>query len=173
MRSVPFERRIATRLAELLGKPIPDDPGVAREALEGLLRQLQASRVVAERQASASRGLAAALPMVEHDIVLRTSPELRELRNRAEALRHQVWAARLRADQIVWNLGHWQRSVQEREDEQSTTADTDCGPETGLDLASLPGVARMQSMLDEFALVRGHTDRIGHSESMREADGER
>jgi hypothetical protein len=147
------------RLVEVLGGPVPADPAEAAKALRERTVELKDAAKRSERAASVIPALVAAIAEADHDIVLRTSPELRRLQDRGEALRLRKHRARAGADRVVVNLAHWQHTI------ESGTSSQRPSPapreEDEFRAEDLPQVSRMKAMLDEFKRVRYGTDRIG------------
>lgn len=147
-----------SRLVAALGGPVPADPKTAARALREQTAALNEDAKRAERKASLIPSLLAAVAEVEHDIALRTSPGLRRLQDRGEALRLRKHRARASADRVVVNLAHWQHVISSGTSSQPRST----GPEEEPTIVEeMPTMVRMQEMLDRFRDVRFGTDRIG------------
>lgn len=147
------------QVAALLDGPLPADLAAARRVLQAARAQLRARRRAAERQVGLLAAVDAETATVEHDIVIRSSPRLRENQQRVEALRLRTHRARHQADSTMWNITHWSDMVRRR-----TSANDHCEPEepdADDDILLLPSVIRMRQMIDHFVEVRRRTDRVG------------
>lgn len=150
------------RLSELLGEPVPDDAALAERRLRARIRELDDERRRHDRVAATLVAVLAALSHAEHDITMRSSPELRTMQERAESLRLRLHSARARADRIVLNLAHWQEAI--RRDYADRAGESEAEEVDDPDEATvqkLPAMIRMQQILDEYAKIRRRTDRIG------------
>ena len=153
------------RVSMLLGEPVPDDPVLAERRLRTRIRELDDERRRQSRIAETLPAVLAALSHAEHDITMRSSPDLRTMQERAEFLRLRLHRARARADRIVLNLAHWQDAIQRDHAAKAEDADThDADDADELDVQQLPALLRMQRMLDEYAALRQRTDRIGKTD---------
>ena len=152
------------RVSELLGGPVPDDPAVAERRFRTRTRELDDERRRHDRVAATLPAVLAALSHAEHDITMRTSPDLRTLEERAELLRLRLHSARARADRIVLNLAHWQEAIRRDHADRADTSEGEKVDDTDeAAIQQLPAMARMQQILDEYAKLRRRTDRIGQT----------
>lgn len=121
--------------------------------------EIDAQRRRDERTAETFAAVLAALDQVEHDISLRTSPRLRELQERGEALRLRMHRARATAERIVLNIAHWREAIQNDGGSQGNDGIEDEPP---VQEDYLPdAIVRMNEMVAEFLVLRKATDRIG------------
>lgn len=153
------------RVSELLGGPVPDEPAVAERRLRARIRELDDERRRQDRVAATLPAVLAALSHAEHDITMRSSPDLRTMQQRAELLRLRLHTARARADRIVLNLAHWQEAIRRDHADRADRAEEEEVDDTDEEaIRQLPAMIRMQQILDEYAKLRQRTDRIGKTD---------
>jgi len=148
------------RVMTLVGEELPSDPAEVERLLSVAIRRIDDERKRYDRKASLLPATEVALAEVEHDVMVRSSPALRDLESRGEQLRLRVHQARAKVDGIVVNIAHW-REVQLSSERDISSSDQE--PSSVEAVVRLRSVQVMQTMLEEHQQLRVVTDRIGRN----------